>query len=256
MNIKIAPTHYMVKFAFHISFVLMISNAFAITYPQQTYKHKNHVKMKRSTVTKAKPKTKTVSKSSEDITHLPWSLEIGLGYGKYQNMIASDGKTVLSRIGFGKEFFSYKIFHMGMEVGVQTGDNARLSIPESTQILLGGLPVDTVIKPMLDMLIKGKLSLPKYTSIYSQVKAGVIWRQWQFTRSSVNDLSKIDPELQVGIGWDINRIASLSLSYQHIFGGHPNFQVLSNDCEARVSAIPNENSVILGLSIYLNERFG
>lgn len=254
MNTKITHTQNLFKSAFQISLLLMISNAFTPAHSYQTSKHKKNVNAKHLTV--RKPVAKPVSKSSGDHSNLPWSLEIGLGYGKYQNMISSDGKTVLSRIGFGKEFFRYKSFHAGMEMGVQTGDNARLSIPESTQLLLGGLPVDTVIKPMLDILVRGKLSFPKYTSFYSQVKAGAIWRQWQFTRSSVNDLSKINPELQIGVGWDINRIASLSLSYQHVFGGHPNFEVVSDDCQAHVSAIPSENSIILGLSIYLNERFG
>lgn len=97
----------------------------------------------------------------------------------------------------------------------------------------------------------GKIYLQ--TNFFTQIKVGPIYRRWQFTRGSVNDLVKINPELQLGAGFDMNRIVSISLSYQRIFGNDPNFKIISENCLAHVSGIPGENSVILGLSIYLDE---
>lgn len=221
-----------------------ITNLFAATIPKQHYKKHTAIKT-----------TQFSRNSYTGFSNLPWSLEVGLGHGKYQHMKFDDGNTVLARIGFGKGLLKYKSLLLGLELGVQTGNNSRLSIPHSTQQSLGGLSIDSEMKPMMDLLLSGKLYPQKKSGFFIQAKGGYAYRQWQFTRSSVNDLSRFDPELQVGLGWDVNRIVSLSLSYQRIFGENPNFKIVSQDCIAHVSGIPAENSVLLELSLYLNEKF-
>ena len=186
-------------------------------------------------------------------SHLPWSLEVGLGYGKYQNMLRSDGTTVLARIGIAKQIVRMQAFSAGIEMGVQSGNTARLSVPDSIENELGGLPVDSTIKPSLDLLLTAKVYPLTKRIFFTQIKAGAISRRWQFTRGSVNDVSKVNPEIQIGIGYDVNRVASVSLSYQGIFGNNPDFKIVTEDCLAHVSGIPGENSVILGLSVYLDE---
>lgn len=73
----------------------------------------------------------------------PWSLEVGLGYGNYQDMIRSDGSTTLTRIGIAKEFIRSQHLRTGLELGAQTGNTARLNISEDIKNSLGGLPVDS-----------------------------------------------------------------------------------------------------------------
>src|SRR5205814_85253 len=132
-------------------------------------------------------------------------------------------------------------------------NTARLSVPESIQNQLGGLPVDSTIKPSLDLLLTGKVYPLSKRIFFTQIKVGAISRRWQFTRGSINDVSQVNPEIQVGIGYDINKLVSLSFSYQGVFGNNPDFKIVSEDCLAHVSGIPGESSIILGLSIYLDE---
>lgn len=222
-----------------------IPTLFAAT--TSTQYHKKHT---------AKKITHHSDASYSGFSQLPWSFEVGIGHGTYQHMKYDDGNTVLARIGFGKGLVKYKSLLLGLELGVQTGNNSRLNIPHSTQQTLGGLSIDSEMKPMMDLLLIGKFHPEKKSGFFLQAKGGYAYRQWQFTRSSVNDLSRFNPEMQLGLGWDINRMASLSISYQRIFGQNPNFKIVSQDCIAHVDGIPTENSVLLELSLYLNEKFG
>lgn len=260
MRYKLLSSMDLIVFGVSLFLAGFISHASAATPRSHETKTHKAIKVKKSKNAIIHPKkilhseTHLSPSAFSYSMSLPWSLEIGLGYGKYQNMLYSDGKTVLARIGIGKEIWRSKLFRTGMEVSVQTGNTSRLSIPSSTQALLGGLPVESTIKPMMDFLLTGKRYLSTYPTFYSQIKVGAIWRQWQFTRSTVNDVSKINTELQFGMGWDVNKTTSITLLYQHIFGGHPSFEVVSDDCIAHVSKIPIENSIILGLSINLDRR--
>lgn len=181
---------------------------------------------------------------------LPWSLEIGLGYGQYQNMYVSDGQVFLARVGIAKEVIQYLALHGGMELGIQSGNTARLKISDSEKYALGGLPIDTTIKPMLDMLLTGKVYTQLDSPLYGIFKAGAIVRHWQFNnRGSINDITRVDPEFQLGVGMDVAKRLSLSLSYQGIIGRNPDFKIISPDCEAHVSNISGMNSVVLGITI-------
>lgn len=187
-------------------------------------------------------------------THfLPWSLEIGLGYSSYSHMSANEGNTVLARIGIAKELLHLQQLHAGMEMGVQSGNTGGLNVPQHTLDVLGGLAIESIMKPTMDILVTSKFYPSRYNSSFTQIKAGLMLRQWQFNRGSINNMTKINPEIQIGIGRDINRIVSLALSYQRIVGNAPNFQITSENCYARVAGIPGESGIILGLSIYLDE---
>lgn len=201
-------------------------------------------------VTFAYAATKTQNDHSKT---LPWSLELGWGYGEYLHMYGNDGKYVLSRIGIAKEIVKLKWLHTGLEIGIQGGNVGRLNVPQTTLNLMGGLAINSIMKPTIDLLITNKLYLPNYNSLYTQIKAGIIMRRWQFTEGSINDITLYNPEIQFGIGRDINRLISLSLSYQLIAGKNPNYQIITNNCLGHVASMPGENAVILGLSIYLNE---
>jgi hypothetical protein len=186
---------------------------------------------------------------------LPWSLEIGIGYGNYKQMYRGDGQTVLARIGIAKEFIHFRLLRAGVEMGVQSGNSARLAIPQTILNALGGLTVESIMKPTLDILLTSQLYSQHNNSVFALIKAGVILRQWQFNRGSVNDLTKIYPEFQLGMGVDISQSLRLSVSYQGIVGKNPNFQIISQDCLANVAGIPWENGIILGLSVLFDSGF-
>lgn len=192
--------------------------------------------------------TPFLGKSQND---LPWTLDLGIGYGKYQNMQSGQGDTPLAKIGIGKIFYHLTRFQAGIEAAFQTGDDAHINA--STELLeaLGGLDIMTHFKPTLDLLLTGKFYPELNSPLYLIFKGGCILRRWDFDRGSINDLTRVYPELQLGGGVDISPSASLSLSYQHIGGGAPDLRLVSTGGAARVSNIPIENALLLDLTLSL-----
>ncbi len=182
---------------------------------------------------------------------LPWTLDLGIGYGKYQNMQAGEGDTPLAKIGIGKIFYHITRLQAGIEAAFQTGNDAHLNASSQVLGAIGDLDIMTHFKPTLDLLLTGKISPALNSPLYVIVKGGLILRRWEFDRGSINDLTRVCPELQFGAGVDISSSASLSLSFQHIGGGAPNLRLVSPGDVARVSNIPIENALLFDLTLSL-----
>lgn len=181
----------------------------------------------------------------------PWSLEVGLGLGQYEDMQSSDGNTALGRLGIGKNLLHWKQLYAGIESAFQTGNDARVSASPIIINTMGGLPLDTVMKSTLDLLLTGKWYPTIENPLFFLIKGGLILRRWQFRLNTVNDLTRVSPELQLGAGTDISPSASLSLSYQRIQGSDPHLHLVSADGLAAITSIPAENALILDLSLSL-----
>lgn len=106
-------------------------------------------------------------------------------------------------------------------------------------------------KPTFDLLLTGKLYPALSKPIFTLLKGGLILRRWEFDRDSIIGLTRVYPEFLIGAGVDISSSASLSLSYQRINGGSPNWRLVSADGPARASAIPAENALLLDLTLSL-----
>ena len=178
-----------------------------------------------------------------------WSAILSLGYSEYQNMFQNDGQTELGRIAIGKELFTNNYIALGLELGIQNGNNMRLDIPQETLNELGGAPIQSTIKPMMDLLATVKTTTLSTSPFFALVKGGVGYRRWQFeNRNTVNDLAKFAGELQAGLGYSLNQSTSLSLLYQGIYGNNPNFTVDTVNFVGHVSSIPTQQGVLLSLS--------
>lgn len=183
-------------------------------------------------------------------TH-PWSLEVGVGYGQYEHLSSSGGTTALARLGIGKELVSLEKIRVGLETAFQSGSSATLNIPPDIEDDMGGLPVDTTFQSTLDFLVTGKFYPSLESSAYVLAKCGVVLRKWSFgNRGSIPDLTRFDPELMIGGGYDLTHMASLSLSYQRMQGESPTFTYNAGGISGSIADIPSENALILGLSIY------
>jgi hypothetical protein len=191
--------------------------------------------------------------SNTDPSLLPWSLEMGLGYTHIQDMYKSDGNTPIGRFGIAKELINYSVFHGGVELGIQSGNSSRPSVPQNILDQLGGLQIDSTIKPMLDLLLTARLYPSCDSSFFGLLKLGAAYRMWQFTRTTVSDIREIDPELQIGVGMDMNQLFRMSLAYQRIFGENAKFNMSCPTCTTRIwGGIPSQNSVILGVTVLLD----
>lgn len=180
---------------------------------------------------------------------LPWAIIGSLGYVNYQNTSDCDGQTALGRFAIAKDLLDTRYLNFGFELGVQSGNTMRLDVSEATLDELGGLPIQSTMKPMLDLLATVKIYSTK-NPLFAQIKGGAAYRQWQFdNRNSINNLSKIAGEIQAGLGYSIGHLASLSLLYQGVYGGNPNFTVSEACPSGYVSTLPRQQGVLLSFSL-------
>lgn len=240
------------KVIYHSLFILGFSFFLALFFPTTYAKNGQYYHKQSKNLEKDKQKIEGFS------LVLPWSLEVGLGYAHYKNMFKNDGNTALERIGIAKEWLRYKAIRAGLEVGVQSGNTGRLNVAQYQLDMQGGLPMEFTIKPTLDLLLTTRVYPFKKSSFFTLLKAGIIFRRLQFSRFTMNDLSKMNPEIQAGFGWNINSLASIFFAYQGIFGKRPNFQQINSQDLAttvgHISGIPDVNAVVTGLSIQLDSR--
>lgn len=189
--------------------------------------------------------------SSSPVLH-HWSLTGSIGVTTYQNMVDSDGTTVLGRLAFGKELDSNALFALGLELGVQNGNSMRVAVPEGTScaFVLGDLPIQSIVKPMLDFLVTAKINPLDSTPFFAALKGGVAYRHWQFEdRDSISALSQIAGEVQAGFGVLISDKVSFAVLYQGVFGGNPDLRIDEVRQTATVATIPLQNGVLLSMAL-------
>lgn len=187
----------------------------------------------------------------------PWIFSGSVGYGLFLDMYKNDGQTALGRLSVGKEVFKSdemafgSEISLGLELGVQTGNSMRPGNEQPTLDLFG-LPIQSTLKPTIDFLATLRTNTLENVPLFMQLKAGVAYRHWQFeTFESINSISKIAPELQLGVGYLISDMAFITFSYQGIFGGNPDFSVNTTQITGTVINIPSQNALLVGFSLTL-----
>lgn len=179
----------------------------------------------------------------------PWSISASLGQGNYQHMYQNDGQTAVGRVAVSNELLLTGEYAWGLELGLQSGNNMRLEIPDETLALLQWIPVHTTLGPMLDLLITAKSDPLGNSAFFAQLKGGVVYRHWKIQQSRIKELSRIAGEIQAGFGYPITALANLNLLYQGVYGGDPNVEW--NNQVIQVSNIPILHAFLVGLSVNL-----
>lgn len=192
----------------------------------------------------------------------PWSVIGTLGVTWYNNFYnggpgadpsaqsaIGDGQTALGRFAIAKEMGTFKAVHLGAEIGVQSGNTARLGISQAAIDNVGGLLPQVTIKPLLDLLATASWQPFDSVPVYGLVKPGIAYRRLQVNdRVSFNDLSQIAFEIQAGLGVNVSERANLSLNYQGIFNGNTTYTINNTTFTGNISNIPTQDGILLSLS--------
>jgi hypothetical protein len=81
----------------------------------------------------------------------------------------------------------------------------RLDVTQDILDELGGLPIQSTIKPLLDLLVSIKRIPSNNGPLFSVLKGGIAYRRWQFeNRDSINDVAELAAEVQAGLGYTIS----------------------------------------------------
>lgn len=182
---------------------------------------------------------------------LRWGFSASLGATQYENVYHNDGQSALGRLSLESRYPFSDFGSIALEAGIQNGNTMRLDISQLTLDLLGGEPVSISVKPMIDVLVGLQIKPFDDIGFFGSIKGGIAYRQIQMYRNEINDLTKFSPELQVGLGYQINDNMAIHAHYQHVFGGNPNYQLNSALTGATLSNIPSQRSVLLGLTLII-----
>lgn len=192
----------------------------------------------------------SVTPQPHERTDYSWSIVASIGYTNFQSMYAREGQTPVLRLAFDKGLFAIKNLGVGVELGVQNGNSMRLNVSQEDLDILGGAPVQTTVNPIIDLLAT-VITQPLFnTPLFAQVKGGIAYRSWQFEdRTSINPMSNVAGELQAGFGLSLNKMTNLSILYQGIYGGSPNFVVNATNETGQLNSIPIQNGILLSLDV-------
>lgn len=199
------------------------------------------------------PKPQSVYLSKEPITEPPrdrsWSITASLGYTSYGNTYGGNGQTSMGRFAIAKDLFKLQDSSLGLELGVQSGKRFPITVSETDIANMGGLPVWTTVQPLLDVLATYKIRTFSASPIFGLLKGGLVYRRWEMDRDTVNNVYQVGGEIQAGFGYALSDTYALSLVYQGIFGGNPNFTLNPNDYTAHVDTIPAQNGIMFNFAI-------
>lgn len=184
-----------------------------------------------------------------DCNGLRWGFSGSIGATNYRQAYANDGQSILGRLSLNAQYDVTESLNVGLDIGVQNGNTMRLDIPKPVLDMLGGEPITVVIKPLLDALVTIKVTPFDNPGLFGFVKGGIAYRQLQVDRNEVNNLTKTNPELQVGLGYGVSDNGALFLGFQHVFGSNPNYQVNPLTETGYIKALPSQDSILMGLSI-------
>lgn len=181
----------------------------------------------------------------------PSRLYIGAygGYGNVSGAYKNDGQMAQGRLGLGLHAAEYRAVTLGAEVGVESGNDMRLQADTALMDSTGGLPIQSTLKPLLDLLITVQGRFSENYPVIGILKGGIAYRQLQLEdrTSSRDELRKINPELQLGLGTNITQNVILTAFYQGIYSGSTAGVSLNSVGDATISHIPTQQAVFVGI---------
>jgi len=172
------------------------------------------------------------------------------GYSFMQGAVQQDGQTPFQRIDLGVKVNDFHQVAFGVEMGVQTGNNLRLTASSAVVTAAGGLPLQATLMPTVDALVSLSAKLSPEFPVYGVLKGGIAYRQLSLqNRTSHRDsVRKVDGELQAGFAVNMSKHATFSMLYQGIYGGSDAGAALSSTNDVTLKRVPTHHGVMAGLA--------
>ena len=98
-----------------------------------------------------------------------WVFSGSLGFYKIDQMLKEDGQTFFSRLSIEKIIYNKNEKSIGLEVGMQNGNQSRLGMTDAQNDDLNGTSVLTTLKPEVDILLTYH-SIPQFLVVGKQIE--------------------------------------------------------------------------------------
>jgi hypothetical protein len=173
--------------------------------------------------------------------------------GGYSALSGTHDETgsIAGRLVLGLEVHESEPVIWGVELGVQSGSDVRLDGSEAN-IGTYGLPIEAKLKPLADILITAKTeSDPEQPwSVFGKVGAALRQLSLSNRSSSDDSITRFAPEVQLGVGYQVSKKATLVLYYQGIYA-ESNAGIGLNNGNVEIDHIPMQNGGFLGVEYKL-----
>lgn len=190
---------------------------------------------------------------------IPLSIGAYGGYGHVDGGYKQDGNVAQGRFALGLHVRDYSLHHLdtlsfGVEAGVQSGNTMRLSADQVVIDEAGGLPVQAILKPMVDALVTVKGHFRPMSPFSYVFKGGIAYRQLQFEdrTSSRDTLNKVNGEFQAGLGYSVTNQVTLTALYQGIYNTNQADVQPNSVGDLTISNIPTQQAGFLGIEYVFN----
>ena len=198
-------------------------------------------------------KSATTPQKEASVMHFNPYFSLSGGYGSFLSMSNGSGKTSFGRFALGVKSSLRSNMSMGGEVGIQSAKRMELSNQTLAPFFVNAaypLPVYLTISPPIDVLATFTYHLPY--PVYFEAKVGGAYMQSMIDQADMSGASQFNPELQLGVGFDVIDNARLILNYQRIFNSTPRLdQIDLTVGTARLANLPSWQ----GLMITLEKNF-
>jgi hypothetical protein len=192
--------------------------------------------------------TGLVHADNDTLNTNPWSMEAAFGMANYADVTLHDGQTAIGRLSIGHTLLTKSAWQLSLEAGIQSGNTMRLDLPKESIDALGGVPIQSTMKPLLDVLLGFNAEPISNFPMMIWLKSGVAYRSLQLDRESVPDLTGFAPEIQAGIGYRINQQTTFNIGYQRIWGKKPELTINTLTETGTLHNIPSQQAVMLGFT--------
>jgi hypothetical protein len=161
--------------------------------------------------------------------------------------------SIAGRLVLGMNAYETEPVIWGLELGVQSGSDVGL---EASNEVLGSYydgPIHANLKPLADILLTGKTESSVEEPWSAFAKVGAALRQLNLTdrSSSQDNITRFAPEVQLGVGYQVSKKATLVLYYQGIYAQSDAGASLDDEGNTRIDHIPMQNGGFLGVEYKL-----
>lgn len=181
-----------------------------------------------------------------------WMLIASAGYDHFANAVNSDGSTGVARLALNRFLFRSGNFDFGLEAGIQNGVNMRPIVQANVLDALGGTPVLATIKPVIELLSTLSKRFSDNDRFIGFAKFGIAYRSMTFDRDTIPNISKISPDLHLGLASRVSDNISLMVYYHIAFGGNPDINAtlfpLPANNSGKASNIPTQQGALFGIT--------
>lgn len=170
---------------------------------------------------------------------------VAAGYGNFRNTLNSDGSTTVGRASVGSLWDVTQNISFGGEFGIQSGNRMALTTDLWTP---DAAPIILTVKPPVDLLAIGQYHFN--SPIFIQIKAGIVYLRTMSDVQGISSESKVEPEIQASLGYDLSEHYRLSVVYQRFFGQTPKLSNLDVTAgTANLKHVPTWEAGFIALEI-------